>query len=284
MQLDWGREYCITGTAETAWKHSETNIALDFHGDPITAELSIFSDGNHHMALLGAVQGFCAQYQLQDIFYTSTPPGPLVSALRGEGLRLGNLLLSRRPHVFISPEFVLNPLYQEGIVSEPRPLFSSRGNVLLVAKGNPCRISSVVDLAQRDIKVFLSNPVTEKASYLGYSDTLRNLGADPESLQIVYGEHIHHREAPQAVADRRVDCAVVYYHLALRYVRLFPEYFEIIPLGGTVDAPLPEKGNVVTSSALSLVGDGGPWGAVFLDYMRSREVAEIYHHHGMLSG
>ena len=32
---------------------------------------------------------------------------------------------------------------------------------------------------------------------------------------IVFGERIHHREAPQALADGKADVAMVYYHLAL---------------------------------------------------------------------
>ena len=281
MILDWGKEYIDRGEGESVWQHAGTNLMLDFHGDPVNADLIVYSDGNHHMALLEAVKLFRSQHELRDIFYTTTPPGPLVAALRGSGLRLGNLLLSRRPDVFISPDFFLNPLFDEGLVSQPKLLFRSRGNVLLVLKGNPKSIISVEDLSRADVKTFISNPNTEKASSSAYSETLNNLGLPTTSAQLVVGERIHHREAPQAVADGRADCAVLYYHLALRYDRIFPGQFEIIALGGTPEDPKPEMGNVISSSDVAVVGEGGAYGSKFVDFMVSEEVAEIYRYHGM---
>lgn len=281
MLLDWGKEYINDNEGEAVWHHTGTNLTLDFHGDPVDADLVVYSDGNHHMALLEAVKLFRTQHELRDIFYTTTPPGPLVAALRGNGLRLGNLLLSRRPDVFISPDFFLNPLFDEGLIGQPKPLFRSRGNVLLVLNGNPKSIDSVEDLSRADVKTFISNPNTEKASSSAYSETLNNLGLPATNVQLVVGERIHHREAPQAVADGRADCAVLYYHLALRYVRIFPGQFEIIALGGTPEDPKPGTGNIISSSDIASVGDGGVYGNRFVEFMLSEKVAEIYRYHGM---
>jgi hypothetical protein len=57
------------------------------------------------------------------------------------------------------------------------------------------------------------------------------------------GSTIHHREIPWSVAYGQGDVAVLFYHLALHAVRTFPELFEIIPLGGTVEDPQPLPGN-----------------------------------------
>jgi hypothetical protein len=37
----------------------------------------------------------------------------------------------------------------------------------------------------------------------------------------VWGQRIHHREAPEALADGQADAAIVYFHLALRYTGIF---------------------------------------------------------------
>ncbi len=282
--LQWTNEFCTNEAPDaTSWRHVGTNLALDFHGDPRAAELTVFSDGNHHMALLDAICAFREQTGVQRVFYTTTPPGPLAAALRSGGLRLGNLLLSNRPDVFISPDFILRPLQDEGRLGPDRRLFTSRGNVLLIPAGNPKGIHGVVDLAREDVRLFLSNPKTEKASYAGYRATLDHLaeqaGVDLSGVRegddrrIVYGERIHHREAPAAVAAGEADCAVVYHHLGLRYTRIFPELFEIQVLAPVESAQ--------SGSQIAAVGDGGRWGNAFIEFMASDAVAEVYRHHGM---
>jgi hypothetical protein len=99
--------------------------------------------------------------------------------------------------------------------------------------------------------------------------------ADPR--RILYGERIHHREAAEAVAGGAADCALVYHHLGLRYTRIFPDQLEMLEL----EAPDARQ---IASSHIALVGDGGPWGQPFIDFMCSDEAAEIYRGHGMDPG
>lgn len=284
--LDWTPEYCHDGTTPADWHHVGTNLVLDFHGDP-GAELVVFSDGNHHMALLDAVCEFGKRPDAPNVFYTTTPPGPLAAALRADGLRLGNLLLQVRPHVFISPRFVLEPLQRDGFLGESKRLFTSTGTVLLVPRGNPRGIHSVADLVRNDLRLFLSNPDTETASYSGYRAALDGAAAREgldlaglkasDDARIVYGVRIHHREAPEAVAAGLADCAVIYHHLGLRYTRIFPDRFEIVPLPAPADIE-------PASSHIALVGNGGRWGQAFMEFMLSETVANIYREHGMESG
>jgi hypothetical protein len=174
------------------------------------------------------------------------------------------------------------------------PIARSRGNVLLVRGGNPRAIRSVRDLARPEVRVFLSNPKTEAASYAVYAETLarfvRRFGLDLGAVLVgdaparaVFGERIHHREAPQALADDRADVAVLYYHLALRYTRIFPGRFEIIALDGSGDVePAPSPDNVTTAYHIGTVGDGGAWGRQLVDFLLSEAVAAIYERHGLM--
>ena len=172
------------------------------------------------------------------------------------------------------------------------PFVRNQGNVLLVKKGNPKQILKVSDLRREDIRLFLSNPDTEKASFTAYYNTLKVMSsgqtAGPgfpddkiEQGRVLFGKRIHHREAPQAVADDRVDVAVVYYHLALRYVRIFPSLFEIVPLGGTALDPQPPPENIISLTHVGLINDGGQWGVSFLQFLSTNIVKEIYSHHGL---
>ncbi|MEK6551633.1 MAG: substrate-binding domain-containing protein [Pseudomonadota bacterium] len=290
--LDWPREWARDRSDRPVWFHAGSNLSLDFHGDPAAARLAVFSDGNHHMALAEALQAFLAgQPAVRDIFYATTPPAVLVQALTAGGFSLGNLFLSVRPHVFISPAPVLDALVATGQVAEHVPFMRSRGNVMLVRAGNPLGIASARDLARPEVRLFLSNPQTEKASYEVYAETLarfaRAFGVSFDFLagpaaRIVYGERIHHREAPQALHDDRADAAVLYYHLALRYTRIFPGCFEIVALDGEGKAePATRTDNIVTAYHLGLVGDGGEWGARLRDFLMTDTVTAVYRRHGL---
>jgi hypothetical protein len=227
-----------------------------------------------------------------EIFYATTPPGPILTLLRNGRIQIGNFILSVRPHLFISPPHVLDTLVKEGHMPTHRPFMKNRGSVLLVRKGNPKKIARIGDLARRGVRLFLSNPVTETVSYQGYLDTLKELadreGSDVSFLEatascdkICFGQSIHHREAPEALASGVADAAIVYYHLALRYVRIFPEWFDMIALGGFVDDPDPAPGNVIGFTHAGLIGDGGPWGRRCLNFLFTSQVAEIYAAHGL---
>jgi hypothetical protein len=214
----------------------------------------------------------------------------LLESLREGRLRVGNLMLSLQPHLFISPPAVLDRLVADGSMTAHRPLAASRGSVLLVAPGNPKRIASLADLGRDDVRLFVSNPRTETVSFRIYAETLRRLAAragvalpDLEAghPRVVHGALIHHREAPQCVADGTADCAVVFHHLALRYTRIFPGRFDVVPL-----APEGDPDNVRGATHLGLIGDGGAFGAAAAAFLLGGRAQAIYAAHGLqpLSG
>ena len=272
-----------------------SNVALDFHGDPVKAGLALFSDGNHHMALEASVRAFlAANPKVADVFYTTTPPAPLVDALKGDGLALGNLRISRKPDVFIGPDNILNGLVEDGLMAGHVPFAESRGNVLLVRKDNPMGISSVADLLSDDITLACSNPVTEKASFTVYKEAICNLaqaaGIDEDAIVrklsvagpgTAHSQLIHHREVPELIAAGRADAAVIYYHLALRYTRIFPEIFEFVDIGGVLSGQLTAR-NPTTRYHVGLVADGGQWGEQFISFMQGHTAQDLYEEHGLL--
>lgn len=285
--LDWPPERAGRADATPRWSQPLSNLILDFHGDPVRARLVVFSDGNHHMALEECLRSFRGAHpEVEDVFYATTPPSVLLNLLAVGALDLGNLRLSVAPHVFISPPAVLDRVVSAGRMAAHRPFMRSRGNVLLVRRGNPKAIRGIGDLARGDVRLFLSNPKSEAASYEVYRATLEGLARRPgmtwdiPEARIVYGERIHHREAPQALADERADAALVYYHLALRYVRIFPRHFEVVALDGApADRALPE--NVISRFHVGVIGDGGEWGGRLLAFLLGEEVTDIYRRHGL---
>jgi hypothetical protein len=284
--MDWSGERDDFGGEVPVWQQAGSNLLLDFHGDPAGAELVIFSDGNHHMALKAALALFQKLVpELKGVFYATTPPGPIVTLLRKGRLQLGNFLLSAKPHLFIGPPHVLDGLVADGYMDRHLPFVRNQGNVLLVKKGNPKKITSVGDLQREGVTVFLSNPDTETASYGSYRDTLVNLSPDGQiegRFDILYGQQIHHREAPEAVVHGRADAAVIFYHLALYFTRRFPDAFELVPLGGSAERPAPLAGNPIGYTHAGLIGDGGGFGPALLEFLGSAEAGAIYRRHGLI--
>jgi len=272
-----------------------SNLVLDFHGDPTIAGLAVFSDGNHHMALEASIRAFlAANPAVVDVFYSTTPPAPLADALKGNGLAIGNLRISRKPDVFIGPRNILDGLVETNFMTQHVPFAESRGNVILVRKGNPKGIASVSDLLSDDVIVTCSNPVNEKASYEVYQETAKGLareeGADGDALvaklstagpKTIHSQTIHHREVPEIIGTGRADAAIIYYHLALRYTRIFPEIFELVDIGGVPSgkrSPL----NLTTRYHIGLVAEDNKWGEQFVDFMQSDTVQRLYEEHGLL--
>jgi hypothetical protein len=291
--LNWSDEGVRSDGTVSKWSQTGSNVILDFHGDPRAADLVVYSDGNHHMALEQTLQLFKDTFpEIADVFYATTPPMPILELVRKGRLKIGNFVLSATPHLFLSPPHVLDSLVADGHMAAHRPFMKNRGNVLLVRKGNPKQIVCAGDLAREDVRLFLPNPVTETVSYRGYVGTIKAmalkegfnasfLAATASNRKVFFGQNIHHREAPEAVAASIVDAGVVYYHLALRYVRIFPEIFDMVPLGGTVDAPDPHPENLIGFTHAGLIGDGGRWGKICLDFLFTRQVADVYAAHGL---
>lgn len=274
------------------WFHAGSNVVMDFHGDPCKAELVVFSDGNHHMALLESLAAYGEQAGV-GIFYATLPPNNLINAVKMGGIGLGNLILSAQPHVFISPAKTLDQLASLGKVAHHKPFMKSQGNVLLVRHGNPKNIQTVADLLRKDVRLFSPNPAKETAAYQVYFDSIMAIAGasglnkgDFEQLygspdRMHYGECIHHREAPQALMDHQADVAFLYYHLALRYTRIFPAQFDYVYLGEKPAKTLYHPANVISVYHAGLVGDGGPHGAALLEFLAGNKVTKIYEQHGL---
>ena len=271
-----------------------SNLVLDLHGDPAMAGLAVFSDGNHHMALEASVRAFLeANPDAVDVFYTTTPPAPLVDALKGNGLVMGNLRISRKPDVFIGPDNILDGLVNAGFITKHVPFAESRGNVILVRKGNPKGIASISDLLSSDVTLACSNPKTEKASYSVYAEAAKGLaqeaGTDGDALvkklsiagpNTVHSQIIHHREVPELISAGHADAAIIYYHLALRYTRIFPDIFELVDIAGVLSEERSPM-NPTTQYHIGLVADGGKWGEQFVSFMQSNTVQHLYKEHGL---
>ncbi len=268
-----------------------SNILLDLHGDPLRAQLAVFSDGNHNMALEETLRAFLsANGEADDVFYATTPPRIIIDALTSGKICSGNIVLSVSPHVFISPDSIMNKLSAEGRVGPSMPYMRSDGLSILIAKENPCNIVEAADLLKDGVRLAVSNPITETASFVIYEAALMAIGARSgldktyihnylRSDTVAKSRLIHHREIPQIIASGDADASVIYHHLALRFTRIFPDKFELLK----VDLQgLMEPAAYLTTYHAALVGDGGAFGNKLMDFLMCETVTKIYGEHGLL--
>ncbi len=285
LTLPWPKEVPQPlGAADTYFEVPEANLLLDLHGSPETADLIIFMAGNQYMVLPDLVSAFVnANPDVPHVFYATTPPGVLISAMESRRLVLGNFWLDLHriwPDLFLTGPRQQGILRQKGFAKGYFLYARNRGVGLLVSKENPLGIASVRDLARPDVRVAISSPQREPASFESYADVITNQGG-PETLAAIFEKpstrhpvRVHHRENPQMIYDGRADVAPMFFHFGKYLTETFPDVFGFVML--------PDEGNRVDLLGMALMEGGAhrEGAAKWLRFMRTDTARQTYEKHG----
>jgi hypothetical protein len=266
------------------------NTANDVHASFADCDIVLSTVGNIHMALrdlwFDVYLPGVADLSVTNWMYTTSPPiSPQQVVNRHVGV--GNFRSQCVPQVAIGPTVTMNKLRGIDPVGPdltdgmpPVPITLSRGNVILVKKGNPKNIQTIWDLGRDDVRVVTSNPVTESSSFSNYRDSIfqiayfnpqgapagvtaqqlfdrifnNQLRPNPVPNKWLAGMLIHHREVPWSISEGHSDAGLIFYHLAKYIVATFPDQFDIVPLGGTVSDPAPLQGNRIATQFAVRIG------------------------------
>ena len=287
------------------------NLINDLHAEMSDCDMVLTTSGNYHMALRELwdiyLESFPADAPLGNWFYTTSPPvarGQIANGL----IRFGNFRGRCRPQVAVGPAELAASLVAAGLTDGGAlPICKSRGNVILVKRRNPGKILTVWDLGRKGIRLITPNPETEQGSFRLYAVSIYRIaqndkkppsGMTAEGLfnaifngkrggqKWFSGRRIHHREIPWSVAYGKADAGLIFYHLAKHAKNVFPELFDIVPLGGTADEPKPLPGNQVeTLCAVRIRGD---WSKrqkdaaeKLMELFKSRKFTAILKRHGL---
>ncbi len=281
LLLDWPLDREVT---HPNLSDPTSNTLYDFHARLSDCDLAFSTEGNYHPALRDLWPLFLAQFKdrpLTNWFYTTSPPVPLEQITR-HGVEIGNLLATCKPSLVVATRKVIEKLAKAGLMEGPAyPLYQDRGAVILVKKGNPKEIHTVWDLGRDGVRLVTPNPELEPGAFENYLGTIYGIaaqdrhppaglraaglinrifngpGGDPDKW--LAGPRIHHRDLPWSVAYGKADAAVILYHLGLYTKQTFPDLFDLVPLGGTCDAPQPLPGTIIgTRLATRIQGDWSP--------------------------
>ena len=284
--LDWPADFPQVNPYLT---EPTSNRLNDLHGNIGNCDIVLSTAGNYHMALRELWPVFLNKYakgiDIKNWYYSTSPPiAP--PQIKNKVLQFGNMNMNCVPQVAVGPGKLIKKLIDMGVTDgKPIDIFRNNGNVIFVKKGNPKNIKSVWDLGRDDVTLVTPSPTMEPGSFGNFSGSIYNIakndpnppaGMSAEKLfdsifnadqsgcgeagkkcRWVSGKRIMHREQPWAVYSGNADAGFIFYHLALYFVRTFPDQFEIVPLGGSAEAPKPVKGNKV--AVLKAVKIKGNW-------------------------
>lgn len=272
----------------------KSNLVLDFHGSVQDPDLVLFMAGNQYMVLPELIETFhrwlraqpkLAQVKADRVFYATTPPGRLIDAMDSGQLVLGNLSIDVRPGKLWPDVFMTGPRQQKRLratkyIDSWSNYTRNRGVVLLVRAGNPKKIRGLSDLAREDVRVAISSPTREPASFESYSNTLRAQGGAPflEALMkkktTVSPVAVHHRENPQFIHDGVADVAPMYYHFGVYLKKHLPKEFDYVEL--------PKEGNFLDVLAISMINNAPHRAAAqaWIEFIRSDAAAAVYQKNG----
>jgi Bacterial extracellular solute-binding protein len=184
------------------------------------ANLVIFTEGNHLMALLS-----------DDIL--GAFPAWAKSQPRYADLDL--------PDIVMAGPGPLRQLRQLGAIEPQARFFSrNRGFALLVRKGNPLGIHGLVDIARSGGRVALPEAASEPEARARYRAAVDDLIGKPAADELFAAETpnfpgrigIVHRDLPEMVARGYADVALTQYHLISYWTRIFPNHFALVPVSG----------------------------------------------------
>jgi len=278
----------------TRYVSEQSNVVLDLHGSVQDPDLVIFMAGNQYRVFPQLLPAFREWIRTQPrhrtanvarIFYATTPPGRLIDAMDSGQLSLGNYWIDVRPDKLWPDVFMTGPRQQRRLLKSHyidgwSVYTRNRGVVLLVRAGNPRGIRGIRDLMRDDVRVAISSPEHEPASYESYSNTLRAQGGAqfPELVlkkaTTVSPTTVHHRENPQFIHDGLADVAPMYYHFGDYLKSHMPGQFDYVTL--------PTKGNFRDELAVSLIRNAPHRDAAlaWVDFIRSDAAAAVYNKNG----
>ena len=232
-----------------------TDTLPDFIG-PIdgSAELTIFTEGNHYPVLLPLVlQRFpqwCrdshqCQADASKILIVTLPQPMIVRMLTEGGISLGNAVLPVGPDKAIFPDLVmgglapLQQLHKAGVVEPTAHVFAhSRGMALLLSK----ELAGIGDLGQfsRQVRRLVVASPSEPGARRQYREASAALLGEEAAARLFSHEvpsfagrlGIQHRDVPYALINGLADGGLIFSHLAQFYAAAFPERLRAMAVPG----------------------------------------------------
>lgn len=256
----------------------------DLHGDIENPQLVVFFAGNQFMVIDDLIKAFKKAYpQYSRIFVETLPPGILADQIEQGALIVGNMRIALRPDIFTAGKGRVLMLQKQKNWFSREVNYARNRLALMVYKGNPKHITSLSDLASKNIRVTMPNPHWEgiakqiEKAYLkaGGRRLLNTIMVTKYHNGTTFLTHIHHRQSPVRIMKKLSDVGPVW------YTEAFFQKMIGNPIGMVT---IPDNQNVlVTYTAASMKNAPHPEAAKdFLNFLESKSSQKIYLKYGFL--
>ncbi len=185
------------------------------------ADLVLWVAGNQFFAMDEVVGAFQKTHPGLTIGLITLPPGLIVSAIEGGGWIYNGKEYRGTPDIYASVNLGhLRQLNAAGVMSQ-YAIYMHNELQIMVAKGNPKKITGIDDLVRSDVRTSLPNPVDEGIMQFYARKVLERHGIWSE---IANGQEcvscqtternwftaVHHRETPERIRDNKSDAGIVW--------------------------------------------------------------------------
>ena len=148
----------LSGTSFTAY--GIDNLP-DFHGDINHPGLVIFFAGNQYMVVPELLAAFRKQYpQYQHLFAETIPPGIEARQMTTGSLVVGNMRITLKPDIITAGQATIIARAVNNKLSDTLSYVRNK-LAIMVAKGNPKKITSLSDLGRTNVRISMPNPAWE---------------------------------------------------------------------------------------------------------------------------
>ena len=262
----------------------------DLHNIEIadSADLTLFMAGNQFMAMDEIISEFQDKHpDIKKIFYETLPPGLELKQILSGGAVFKDKTLHVRPDIYTSVnEKGMKILEESGFIKKnDYHLYLHNRLTLMVPKGNPAKIESVLDMGGDNVRISQPDPENEDIAFhimdmyrqAGGEDLVRRIMEEKRAEGTTIFTIVHHRETPLRILKKTVHVGPVWATEVI-HAKASGLAFDVVEPGEELDQR--EKINYYVCK---LSNAPNPENAQkFLDFITSPSAQNIYKKYGFL--
>jgi ABC-type molybdate transport system substrate-binding protein len=185
------------------------------------AGLVLWVAGNQFFAMDDVIGAFRKQHPGTSVGLITLPPGLLLQAIKAGGWRYGDKVYGGTPDVYASVNLGHLKQLKASSLMDRYMVYMHNELQIMVAQGNPKKISGVDDLARPGIRTSMPNPVNEGIMQFYIRKVLERHGVwqtisgGKECVHCQTTDNnwftaVHHRETPDRILADQSDAGMVW--------------------------------------------------------------------------